>query len=188
MKNITITNNRRVTVWLWPKATLGAEFAVLFVWLRHTECAYYTESSMKRVLFLCSANYYRSRFAEHLFNHLVSVAGLDWQADSRGLAVGRWGHLGCMSQAAIDVLQAFGVAINGEHRDPMQVHLNDLKNADLVVALKELEHRPEIRRQFPDWEDQIEFWDVHDLDCATPEEALPYLKEKVQTLVKSLRS
>ena len=37
---------------------------------------------MPVVLFLCSGNYYRSRFAEHLFNHLAA-ADRGWQAQSQ---------------------------------------------------------------------------------------------------------
>ena len=37
------------------------------------------------VLFLCTGNYYRSRFAEVLFNHLARERGLRWRAESRGL-------------------------------------------------------------------------------------------------------
>ena len=43
-------------------------------------------STPKRVLFLCTGNYYRSRFAEILFNQLAPTRGLNWRADSRGLA------------------------------------------------------------------------------------------------------
>ena len=39
------------------------------------------------VLFLCSGNYYRSRFAELVFNHLAKCAGLDWRATSRALVL-----------------------------------------------------------------------------------------------------
>ena len=47
----------------------------------------------RTVLFLCTGNYYRSRYAEELFNDLARSAGLGWTAASRGLAVeelGRW--------------------------------------------------------------------------------------------------
>jgi len=36
------------------------------------------------VLFLCTGNYYRSRFAEFLFNALAAEAGVDWVAESAG--------------------------------------------------------------------------------------------------------
>ena len=39
----------------------------------------------KRVLFVCSGNYYRSRLAEILFNHEAAAAGLAWESGSRGL-------------------------------------------------------------------------------------------------------
>ena len=37
---------------------------------------------MKRVLFLCTGNYYRSRYAEELFNHLARGENLPWRASS----------------------------------------------------------------------------------------------------------
>ena len=39
------------------------------------------------VLLLCTGNYYRSRFAEILFNSVVAKMGLLWRASSRGLAL-----------------------------------------------------------------------------------------------------
>jgi protein-tyrosine phosphatase len=44
---------------------------------------------VKTVLFLCTGNYYRSRFAEELFNHEAERASLPWIAQSRGLALER---------------------------------------------------------------------------------------------------
>jgi protein-tyrosine-phosphatase len=35
---------------------------------------------MKTLLFLCTGNYYRSRYAEELFNHHAARGGLLWQA------------------------------------------------------------------------------------------------------------
>src|SRR5262249_57225544 len=45
--------------------------------------------SEKTVLFLCTGNYYRSRFAEALFNSVAGRMGLPWRASSRGLALER---------------------------------------------------------------------------------------------------
>ena len=39
----------------------------------------------KNVLFLCTGNYYRSRFAEILFNSVAGRMGLPWKASSRGM-------------------------------------------------------------------------------------------------------
>lgn len=42
---------------------------------------------MKSVLFLCTGNYYRSRFAEIYFNWHAPQQGLLWKAVSRGLGL-----------------------------------------------------------------------------------------------------
>ena len=58
----------------------------------------------KIMLFLCTGNYYRSRFAELLFNHLAKQRGLDWQATSRGLALERGANnVGSISQHTLRV-------------------------------------------------------------------------------------
>lgn len=141
---------------------------------------------MKQVLFLCSANYYRSRFAEHLFNWLAFRADLPWRAESRGLLVGYWGQVGPIYHSTLEALRRHGVPVDGDHRDPLQLTQIDLETADLVVAVKELEHRPLMAKQFPSWEDRVEYWHIDDLDCAQPEEALPLLEERVKTLVDRL--
>ena len=58
--------------------------------------------------------------------------------------------------------------------------------ADLVVAVKESEHRPAMTDLFPDWADQVEYWDIDDLDCAEAAEALPVLEDAVQMLAARL--
>ena len=60
--------------------------------------------------------------------------------------------------------------------------------ADIVVALKEAEHRGMMAQQFPLWQDRIEYWHVDDLDCAQAHEALPYLEEQIHALVERLRA
>jgi protein-tyrosine phosphatase len=141
---------------------------------------------MKQVIFLCSANYYRSRFAEHLFNWLATEQGLPWRADSRGLLVGHWGDIGPMSRYAVDGLQQRGIALAGQLRNPQPLTLADLGRAELVVAVKEAEHRALMQDQFPLWADQVEYWHVDDLDCAGPEDALPELEENIRALVSRL--
>jgi protein-tyrosine phosphatase len=140
---------------------------------------------MKQVLFLCTGNYYRSRFAEHLFNWLASESDLTWRAGSRGLFL--WGNIGPISQHALQGLKERRVPLDGEHRHPMPLELADLTAADLVIAVKEAEHRTMLTEQFPRWAESVEYWHIDDLDCAGPEEALPILDRQVRALVKRLR-
>ena len=78
--------------------------------------------------------------------------------------------------------------LNGDHRDPKRLTLSDLGNADLVIALKEAEHRQMIAAQFPLWTDLVEYWHVDDVDCARPEDALPVLDGHVRALVERLKA
>lgn len=142
--------------------------------------------AMKQVLFLCSANFYRSRFAEYLFNWLAQQRSLAWKADSRGLEVDRWGDLGPISPYTVEALEEREIPINGNNRRPQQLALEDLAESDLVIAIKESEHRPLMAELFPEWEDAVEYWHVHDIDCAEPEEALPILESQVSGLVDRL--
>src|SRR5438132_9438361 len=100
--------------------------------------------SEKTVLFLCTGNYYRSRFAEVLFNSVAGKMGLPWQASSRGLALERGvNNVGPMAVAAVKALEARGLrGIADLARLPAQVAADDLERADWIVALKEAEHLP----------------------------------------------
>jgi len=142
---------------------------------------------MKNVLFLCSGNYYRSRFAEIFFNWQAERHGLPWHADSRGLALERE-NPGPMSRHTIARLTELGISFEHYLRLPIKVSAEDFEHADHVIAVKETEHRPLIHRQFPSVLEQVEFWEVHDLDCVGPEVAIPHLEREVAELIAHLRS
>ena len=137
----------------------------------------------RQVLFLCTGNYYRSRFAEILFNHLADARGLNCRADSRGLArdFGTW-NVGPISPYTLAALSNRKISCPSS-RNPMHCSEEDLKNADLVIALKEAEHRPMLAKHFPGWEDRVEYWHVHDLDAATADVALEEIAQLVTALV-----
>src|SRR4051812_42350534 len=70
---------------------------------------------MKTALFLCTGNYYRSRFAEELFNRHTTVSGLGWRALSRALAIDRGiGNVGPVSGHTVDGLAARGIQAEGQ--------------------------------------------------------------------------
>lgn len=137
-----------------------------------------------RVLFICTGNYYRSRFAEAMFNHLAEQRGLPWQAFSRGLMA----HLapGPISEHTRDGLAARGVHLRHTAAGSAQLAAADLQGADLIVALKDAEHRPMFVQQFPEWTEKVVFWDVTDLPDSQPEVALPAIEKEVRALVDSL--
>jgi protein-tyrosine phosphatase len=118
----------------------------------------------KTVLFLCTGNYHRSRFAEVLFNSVAGKLGLPWRASSRGLALERGANnVGPMAASAVQTLEALGVrAAEAVARLPAQVTTDDLERAAVIVALKHAEHLPLLQERFPAWADKVEFWHVDD--------------------------
>jgi protein-tyrosine phosphatase len=140
---------------------------------------------MKRVLFLCTGNYYRSRFAEIFFNWHAEQRDLHWKAESRGLALVKF-NPGAMSCHAAARLKHYGIPVDAYQRLPLEVRHHDFDSADRVVAVKETEHRPLIQTRFPSLLKRVEFWDVHDLDCAVPDQALAELEHEVVGLMERL--
>jgi protein-tyrosine-phosphatase len=118
----------------------------------------------KTVLFLCTGNYYRSRFAEILFNSAADKMGLRWCASSRALALERGvNNVGPMAVSAVEALKALGVrAAEAFARLPAQVTTEDLEQVDRIVALQQAEHLPLLQERFPGWAEKVEFWHVDD--------------------------
>jgi len=144
---------------------------------------------MKKILFLCTGNYYRSRFAEHLFNALAKKNSLDWQADSRGLALERGvNNIGAMSWYAVEALNQRMVNLSDKERLPQAASLEDFQTADRVIVLDELEHRPLIQERFPQWLDTVEYWLVHDIDRTSAADALGQIEINIQKLISELTS
>ena len=137
---------------------------------------------MHEVLFICTGNYYRSRFAEALFNHAAERRGLAWRAFSRGLATHLVDGAGEISTHTRFALLARDIPLRYTGARPTSLALADLTRAARVIALKEAEHRGLMRAQFPQWENRIAYWHVHDLDAASPDTAVP----EIETLTRRL--
>jgi protein-tyrosine phosphatase len=141
----------------------------------------------KKILFLCTGNYYRSRFAELLFNDLAMKAEIPWRAESRGLRTElNIYNVGPISADTARRLEGKGIRSQTPHRTPIQCSEADLRGADRVIALKKDEHRRMLEDRFPGWPDRIEYWHVHDLDQATAEVALAQIEQLVEQLVEEL--
>ena len=87
---------------------------------------------------------------------------------------------------ALAACKALQIALPETLRLPTDLSVADLEAADHVVAVKEAEHAPLVARRFPEWSSKIEFWHVHDLDCATPDVAIPHLELEVTRLIERL--
>jgi len=141
----------------------------------------------KSMLFLCTGNYFRSRFAEVLFNHLAQQRDLDWQATSRGLALELgMNNVGAISQHTVAALATRAIALEGQARYPLALNESDLADADHIVAVNRDEHLPILERKFPKYVKRVEFWHVRDLNFAMPEQALGQLERNLRGLINDL--
>jgi protein-tyrosine phosphatase len=143
------------------------------------------QSQENTVLFLCTGNYYRSRYAEILFNSVAGKMSLPWKASSRGLALERGvNNVGPMAAPAVKALEARGLCAVAEFaRFPIQVTVQDLEKAHCIVALKEAEHLPLLRERFPAFTEKAEFWHVDDAP-----EVLALIEREVMDLAARLVS
>jgi protein-tyrosine phosphatase len=142
----------------------------------------------EHVLFLCTGNYYRSRFAEELFNHLAKAEGVAWRAFSRGVATKPPPvNIGPMSRFTLKALQAKAIQPEGIERAPRPCDLVDFDQAQLVIALKEAEHRPMIERRFPAVASRVSYWHVDDIEFVDPAIALALIENHVRELIATLK-
>ena len=139
---------------------------------------------MYRLLFLCTGNYYRSRFAELLFNTMAATHVLPWQAFSRGLALDKGvNNIGPISPLALHALQALGINSVEAERSPLQVEEHDLQAADHIIALQEAEHKLYLQERYPAWTNKVEYWHVCDVVPTPAYNPLDQIRREVQRLI-----
>jgi protein-tyrosine phosphatase len=142
---------------------------------------------MNYILFVCTGNYYRSRFAEIIFNHLAQINSIPASAFSRGLRLNPSKNKGVISPHATSYLSLLKIQVN-DVGSPAKLDAMDLQRASKIILLDEKEHRAMFKNAFPDWEDKVEYWQFEDDYVVSPSLVLPSLKNKVERLAQTLKS
>jgi protein-tyrosine phosphatase len=143
---------------------------------------------LETVLFLCTGNYYRSRFAEEYFNYWAGEHKLDWRADSRGLRQNMQSspNSGPMATDAVAELRKLGIQPLMASREPLSVCMRDFTSASKVIALCESEHRPMMAELFPMFENSIDYWHIEDYPKLDSKSGMQAIRKSVTQLIAEL--
>ena len=139
------------------------------------------------VLFLCTGNYYRSRFAEELFNHFAALQSVFLNATSRGFTPHPHINPGTISIHTLRALESRKIQPANADRMPAPVQTADFLNHRHCIALSETEHRPMMIKMFPRFLNRVRFWKVEDLAWETPEHAIAKIEFEVKNLLREIR-
>lgn len=139
---------------------------------------------VKNILFVCTGNYYRSRFAEEYFNHLAEKNGLNWMAHSRGLSqnMPSLNNPGSISVYTLEALQQRGIVGKGVHRYPRPMEKVDFTRNERIFAMSDAEHRPMMQARFLAHCNKVEYFEVGDLPLEQPPDAM----RKIAMLIDQL--
>jgi protein-tyrosine phosphatase len=138
----------------------------------------------KTVLFICTGNIYRSRYAEAYFNHRARALGMEARATSRGLRTDLVTE--DLSPFAAQAMQERGIRADDTAPSRRQLAREDLERANLVIALRQAEHRPMFAERFPAWEERVRYWDVADRDEWTTEQMVEAVERNTELLLEEI--
>ena len=140
---------------------------------------------MHRVLFVCTANIFRSRFSEEVYNHFAGKLNVPSKAFSAGLRVGDY-VTRKIYRPALEQLKYFN--IDPKRRDELSVHINDLdlKDYHKIICMDEEEHRPMVEMNDQLIKIKVDYWKIVDEPMVSSQISLPLCYEKVKSLIKEV--
>ena len=140
------------------------------------------------ILFVCTGNYYRSRFAQYWFNHLAHRYGGGWSAVSAGLRpdADQKYNVGPISPDAHAALQQREVTLADPLPMPRALTPELLDSCYRVIALDRDEHRPMMAEHFPAHAARITYWDIRDVSPSPLYDPMADIDAKVRDLLAAL--
>ena len=140
---------------------------------------------MHKVLFICTANIFRSRFSEEVYNHFAKKLNIPSEAFSAGLRVGEYTTRKIYTPA-LQQLKYYN--INPSRKDDLSIHINDLdlNVYDMIICMDEVEHRPMVEMNDQLNKTNIDYWNIVDEPMVSSKVSLPVCFDKVKDLVTSV--
>lgn len=163
--------------------------AIAYLVTVQTVISYITKSQRKkRILFLCTGNYYRSRVVEEIFNHLAETRQLSYGAFSRGLGpnIEESGNVGPIAPYAISCLKYLQIEAKNTATWPKKVTRKDIESSEMVIALNRPEHSPLVRKYFPQYAKRVIYWNIPDVYEQPPIISVKTMYGNVENLLSNL--
>ena len=137
---------------------------------------------MQKILFVCTANIFRSRCSEEVYNHLATRLNLSSRAYSAGLMVGHY-KTRTIYTPALEQLKVLNIV--PRRKDELSIHINDLDltQFDQVICMDKDEHQPMVRKNKNLINLNIESWDIVDEPLVSRDISLPQCYKRVEKLV-----
>ena len=137
---------------------------------------------MHKVLFVCTANIYRSRFSEEVYNFFARKLELSSRAFSAGLMVGHY-KTRTIYAPAMEYLNRLNII--PRRKDELSIHINDLDldEYDKIICMDKNEHEPMVSANKKLDGLNIEYWDIVDEPLVSRKISLPKCYKKVESLV-----
>lgn len=140
---------------------------------------------MKKILFVCTANIHRSRFAEEVFNHLAIQDNNEYRAFSAGLRVGDFSYRE-IYYPALEHLESFNIKPIRPKESSMHIDDVILEDYYKIICMDKNEHKPMVDANPKLSKYKFEYWEIVDIPKVESTVSLPMCYEKVVKLFKNI--
>ena len=138
-----------------------------------------------KVLFVCTWNIHRSRFAEEVFNYLTKKSNSKHQAFFAGFKVGNY-NFRTIYYLALNNLKKLNIV--PLRPNDFSKHIDDVDHSkyDRIICMDEVEHRPMVLAN-PSLQNVLfEYWNIIDESKVKSEISLPKCYQKVESLLRDI--
>ncbi len=138
----------------------------------------------KTVLFICTANFFRSRYAEAYFNCMADWNKSPHKAISGGVSIDPL--IGPMSSYTMYRMVERGIDAKCSSPQSKRVYSGDIDAADIAICVYEKEHKPMMELLYESVENQIVYWSIPDINEISPNQSLDLVEKNVDVLFNTI--
>lgn len=138
----------------------------------------------KKVVFICTGNFYRSRYAEAYFNCKAAWKKAPYKAISRGFRVDP--DLGPISTFALLRIVERGISADCFENRAKMLYQGDIESNDIAICMYEKEHKPMAEIFCESVEDRIIYWNIPDINENSSNKTLDLIEKNVDNLFDTI--